>query len=1244
MSLYAMIRNAYDPVTEQFVLSEDDIEMKGHLDGNLCRCTGYKPILEAAKTFIQEDLQAQITISPSESNSEPPLEIPLPSQKKSCGRPGGCCRDSSTSSSMSHGASETEISSMSSSCKSAPQFDFLPYSPRSELIYPPALTRFTPMMVSYGSEDKTWIRPVTVTQTLEILSQRPHARLICGASEVHVDIRLKGTEEPFCVFIGDIKELSQISLSDNTLIIGGVASLSAIESECHRLQSSLGSSSASMLQAMAKILRYFGGRQIRNMASLAGNIATASPISDMNPLLQAVNATVIARTIDTETSIPMRDMFRGYRKTALPPGSLITQIRIPLTPGLRELTRSYKQAKRKDDDITIVTAAFRVRLSKDDRVEDIALAYGGMAPTTILAYNTQEALLGERWGDPQVLDATLETLRSEFPLTYDVPGGMATYRRTLAQSLFLRFWHEALSHFDPTIPLDDVQELHRHVSSGTRDLRNPHEQRVVGKPLPHLSGLKHATGQAGYVDDIPPQHRELFGAMVLSDRAHARILSVDWTPALANGLAVGYIDRHSIPADKNRWGSVIRDEPFFAEDEVFSHGQPIGMVYAETAQKAQKASQAVRVEYEDLPTVLTIDEAIAAGSFFQYGKELHKGERDIEAVLEGCDHVFEGTTRIGGQEHFYLETNAAVVVPNAEDGSMDVWSSTQNTMETQEFISHVTGTPSHQINARVKRMGGAFGGKESRSVQIACLLAIAAKKERRPMRAMLNRDEDMMTSGQRHPIQCRWKIGVTHSGKLIALSADCYNNAGYSVDMSCAVMDRCCTHLDNCYHIPNVHIRGWVCKTNTHSNTAFRGFGAPQAMFIAESYMSAAAEGLGIEVDELRRRNLYEEGQRTPFLQMIDADWHVPLLLEQVRQEARYDERREAITQFNSQHRWRKRGISLIPTKFGISFATALHLNQATATVRVYTDGSVLLHHGGTEMGQGLYTKMAQVAAQALNVPMESIYTPDTSSFQSANASPTAASSGSDLNGMAVQNACDQLNERLRPYREKLGDASMDKLAHAAYRDRVSLSATGFWKMPTIGYQYVSYSWDAIKLMSQGCACTEVELDLLTGDHTVLRTDIKMDVGRSINPAIDYGQIEGAFVQGQGLFTMEESLWTREGRLATRGPGNYKIPAFSDIPQEFNVSFLEGVSWANLRSIQSSKGIGEPPLFLGSTVLFALRDALRSARQERAVMQPLVLDSPATAERLRLAVGDELIEKSRVERREGEKEFFVTVA
>ncbi|KAL4749345.1 hypothetical protein BDW72DRAFT_194975 [Aspergillus terricola var. indicus] len=1271
MSLYAMIRNAHDPVTGQFRLSADDIESKGHLDGNLCRCTGYKPILDAAKTFIEEDLGAMPSIVESglvDTEEETEIDMDAHSgsgdtglrSSRSCGRPGGCCKDSPGTSSCS--SRETDITTPVWPDSPVPkQYDFIPYTPATELIYPPGLSKFEPELLCYGDAEQAWVKPRSVQEALGILLQYPSATLVTGASEVQVDVRFKDFRPSVSVFVGDIAELTDISWSEDmkTLYIGGSASLSDIEAECLRcipLLKAEYTGSASVLSSIARTLRYFAGRQIRNAASLAGNIATASPISDMNPLLLAVGATVHARTLVEETTIPMCEMFKGYRKTALPSGSLITKIAVPMpSKDQLEIVNAYKQAKRKDDDIAIVTAAFRVRLGPgpDYTVQEASMAFGGMAPTTVLARKTASALEGKRWGDDAVLDIVLTSLGGEFNLPYSVPGGMATYRRTLTLSLFVRFWNHVNQKLGLKYDSDLVEEIHRGISTGSRDDDNPHAQRVVGQQIPHLSALKHATGEAEYVDDMPPLHRELHGALVLSGRAHAKILSVDWTPALERG-AVGYVDHTSLPEEKNHWGPVVHDEPIFAKGEVHSHGQPIGLVYAEDAMTAQIAAKAVRVAYEDLPAILTIDEAIKANSFFNYGKELRRGAppEKIGNELDGSEYTLSGTTRIGGQEHFYLETNAAIAVPHTEDESMDVWSSTQNTMETQDFVSQVTNVPRHKINARVRRMGGAFGGKESRSVPIACIVAVAAKKARRPVRIMLNRDEDMMTSGQRHPTQCRWKVGFSREGKLLVLDADAYNNAGYSVDMSAAVMDRCLTHIDNCYYIPNVWLRGWVCKTNTHSNTAFRGFGAPQAMYIAESIISAVAEKVGISVDEIRRRNLYQVGQRTPFNQVLDEDWHVPLLLEQVREEAGYDSRKKEIERFNSEHRWRKRGIALIPTKFGISFATALHLNQASAAVRVYTDGSVLLNHGGTEMGQGLYTKMVQVAAQELRVPVDQVYTQDTSSYQTANASPTAASSGSDLNGMAIKHACDQINERLRPYREKYGeDADLGTIAKAAYRDRVNLSAAGFYKMPTIGYQWGNYS-ENVKPMyfyfTQGVVCTEVELDLLTGTHTVLRTDLKMDVGRSINPAIDYGQIEGAFVQGQGLFTIEESLWTQSGQLATRGPGAYKIPGFADIPQVFNVSFLqdnqEKTMWKTLRSIQSSKGIGEPPLFMGSSVLFALRDALSHARRERGVSEPLVLDSPATVERLRLAVGDDLVQRAQVERKDGEQGFFVAVA
>lgn len=545
-------------------------------------------------------------------------------------------------------------------------------------------------------------------------------------------------------------------------------------------------------------------------------------------------------------------------------------------------------------------------------------------------------------------------------------------------------------------------------------------------------------------------------------------------------------------------GAILTAEIFFAVDEVFTAGQPIGLILADSESQARAGARAVRIEYEDLPAILSIEEAIEQNSFFPHYRFIRSGG-DMDEAFAAADHVFEGVARMGGQEHFYLETHASIVVPKLEDGEVEVFASTQNPTETQTIVAQVTGVPANRVVVRVKRLGGGFGGKETRSMQLTGILAVGASKSKRPVRCMLNRDEDIITTGQRHPFLGRWKVGVSKEGKLLALDADIFANGGWSQDLSGAVVERGLSHIDGVYKIPNVHVRGRICKTNTVSNTAFRGFGGPQGMFISESMMEEVADRLGMPVDEFRQINLLHEGDRTHFNQVL-ADYHVPQMMAAVRKEANVEERREAVDAFNKRHRYKKRGLAMIPTKFGISF-TAIFLNQAGALVHIYHDGSILLSHGGTEMGQGLHTKMCMIAAQELGVPLDAVHISETKTDSVANTSSTAASASSDLNGMAVKNACDQLNERLQPYREKFGSkATMAELAHAAYFDRVNLSANGFYKTPDIGYtwnvdiekQTPTFPGPMFYYFTQGVALAEVEIDTLTGDFSVLRADIKM--------------------------------------------------------------------------------------------------------------------------------------------------------
>lgn len=762
MSLYALVRNAWDPEEGVFKLSERDVELEGALDGNLCRCTGYKTILEAAKTFVTQDLKGKVVDNRGkdelngdiEEDMSPSAVSQLSGSLPSCGRPGGCCRDNPASScgssttkdrssssdslekvnshSSENDSTDESLPSVSTSVssqdnlKSNPvlelggtvttqpnHYEFQPYEPGTDLIFPPSLWKHEKKPICYGDSSALWFRPTTLAQLLEIKSVFPPAKIVSGASEVVIEQRFKLVDYRVMVYVGDIDELRSSTLvqtgasetewqSLNQVALPANVPLTEVERLCKEAWTHLGKR-GQVLDALRKQLRYFGGRQIRNVATLAGNIATASPISDALPVLMASGASVTIGRLDKdnggviEEEVALSKFVKGYRRTTLTEeiqDGVLTAVRIPLPPlesHGKEVIRAYKQAKRKEDDIAIVTACFRVRLDDSGLVDDAVFSYGGMAPTTRLAPKTQTLLKGALWSDHSTLERAVDSLQKELWLPFDVPGGMAQYRTTLACSLFLRFWHESLRDLGISIELEaDVSELDHGLSGGTRDMAalpanaGTSNASTMGRPVPHLSSLAQTTGQAEYVDDIPPQSEELFCGLVLSTRSHARVISIDWSPALESPGVVGHLDHNTLSSpDLNMWGSLKHDEQFFATDTVDSHGQVIGVVLADTQLGARAAARKVKIEYEDLPALITIDQAIQAGSFFTYGKELRKGEpalqQDLSGPFEACDRVFEGTTRLGGQEQFYLETNAALAIPKSEDGQMDVWSSTQNT-------------------------------------------------------------------------------------------------------------------------------------------------------------------------------------------------------------------------------------------------------------------------------------------------------------------------------------------------------------------------------------------------------------------------------------------------------------------------------------------------------------------------------------------------------------------------------------
>jgi xanthine dehydrogenase/oxidase len=563
---------------------------------------------------------------------------------------------------------------------------FIEYKPDTELIFPPALKKYDFRPLGFGNKRKRWFRPVTLGQLLEIKSAYPNAKIIGGSTETQIEIKFKALQYPVSVYVGDIAELRQYALKEDHLEVGGNITLTDLEHVCQEALKHYGESRGQIFSAVYKQLKYFAGRQIRNVGTPAGNLVTASPISDLNPVFMAADAVVVAKTLDKEIEIPMADFFRGYRRTALPAEAVLASIRIPLTQEKNEFFRAYKQAKRKDDDIAIVTAALKLRLSDSGVVEVANLVYGGMAPTTVAAKQANAYLVGRKFAELETLEGAMNALGQDFDLQFGVPGGMASYRKSLALGFFYRFYHEVMQTLGGEADEQAVPELEREISTGREDKEAAaaYMQETLGKSNPHVAALNQVTGAAQYTDDIPPMKNELYGCLVLSKVAHAKLVSVDPSPALDIPGVVDYVDKNDMPNPKaNRWGAPHFEELFFAEDTVYTAGQPIGLVLATSAARAAEGARAVKVEYEELPAVFTIEEAIEKESFYNYFREIKKG--DPEEEFKKCDYVFTGTARMGGQEHFYLETNASVVIPKSENGEMEIWSSTQNPNEAWVF-------------------------------------------------------------------------------------------------------------------------------------------------------------------------------------------------------------------------------------------------------------------------------------------------------------------------------------------------------------------------------------------------------------------------------------------------------------------------------------------------------------------------------------------------------------------------------
>jgi xanthine dehydrogenase molybdopterin binding subunit/xanthine dehydrogenase small subunit len=1105
------------------------------LAGNLCRCTGYRPIREAMERAVA---------CPAPSDPRPPLQVPdLP-----------------------------------------------------------------PAQVRHGEE--FFERPTSMEALLRARAADPAAVLVAGATELGVEVNKKLRRMGHLISVEGVPSLQAVRRETDGWHIGGAASLTAVEEAV-----------AAEVPPVAKMLAVFASRQIRNRATLAGNLVTASPVGDMAPVLLSLGAEVRLASVDGARALPLRDFFVGYRRTAMAPHEILEAVRIPITappPGGRIVQDAFKVSKRREMDIAIVAAGFWVALDADGRVVDARLAYGGVAALPVRAYKTEAWLQGKAW-EPALAEAAAPLLRDEFSPIDDVRGG-ALFRRELAASLF-----EKLLHGERSLAQD---------APPTYAPTSPSPPPPASYALRHESALGHVTGRAQYTEDAALRRPMLELWPVCAPHAHARIVSRDVTRALAVPGVHAVLLAEDVPG-LNDVGAIRHDEALLADREVSFHGQMVAVVVGESQAACREGAAAVEVVYEPLPALLSIEAAMAANSYHTEGSAIRRG--DATAALATSPRRLRGSLSIGGQEHFYLETHAASA-ELGDDGDVHVVSSTQHPSEVQACVAHVLGLPRHKIVVQSPRMGGAFGGKETQGNAWAALAALGASRTGRPCRVQCDRDVDMTVTGKRHPFRAEFDVGFADDGRLLALDVRLVSDGGWALDLSESICDRAQFHIDNCYYVPHLTVQGRVAKTHHVSHTAFRGFGGPQGMVVIEDILDRVARRCGLPPEVVRERNLYHgtgETNTTHYGQLIE-DNRIQKIWHTLKQSADWSARRAAVDAFNRQSLRIKRGLAITPVKFGISF-TASFLNQAGALVLLYRDGSAQVNHAGTEMGQGLYTKIVGVVMRELGLPADKIRVMKTQTDKIPNTSATAASSGADLNGAAVAAACRILRERLARVALALwGDAdgtpegvvfadglvtrgdlptalALPHLCEQAYLQGTPLSATGFYRTPDLSYDRARGRGKPFHYFACGAAVTEIELDGYTGMKKVLRTDILHDVGDSLNPGIDRGQIEGGFVQGMGWLTGEELKWDSQGRLLTHSASTYQIPTLSDAPMDFRVALLPDA--ATTHTIHGSKAVGEPPLMLAISVREALRDAVAALRGA-APGEEVALPSPATHEQL----------------------------
>ena len=1212
MSMYALLRSkGREKVTEE--------EIQDALAGNLCRCTGYRPIVSSftqfAGAYADDVLNGLVEVPDAALDGDVKV---CPSTGKPCSCSGGGCSNNETSAAV-----------------------------KGDLIFPPALVMREPVAFVDHGELVVWYAPKDLDEAMRIMKDVTDATLVCGHTSRAIRKKAPEGQCQHLIFVGKIPELTRIDIQDEYVTIGAANTVADLSSLCIKVAGSdtLPEEKKSFFRAIQSQLKWFASPAIRNTGSLGGNLTATRGVSDLVPLFIAAGAVYKIASPSGQRSVAAADFYLDTGGIDLQAGEVLVDISLPFSRPFEYLVE-FKQAQRRGNAFAIVNSGMRVWFENQNGswlVKEACIAYCGVSSSVVSAKNTSEFLKGKELSS-SILEEALNAIKSEVDIPENAMGGMVDYRKSLVVSFLKRGLArvsnqlqqdtQSKSHaYKSPLDSDLVMSVDRHRVDATKGLQyfdasgGPD---AAGKPYPHQSAELHTTGEAVYIADMPLPTGTLHAWLILSEKPHANIKAIDTTAAMEVPGVVSVHLARDIPGI-NLVGCIVVNEEMFASETVTCVGHMLGVVAAETLEAAKKGASAVKIDYEELEPIFSIEEAIEKNSTLDCPESMlsHYSCGDVDAAFaEPGLIITEGEFRLGGQEHFYIEPHGHLVVPGEED-EIVVHGMTQCPETCQTSISRLLGIPNHKVNVKVKRVGGGFGGKETRSNYYATAAAIAAYYSRRPVSILLDRQTDLQITGKRHPFLTKYKAACTPDGKIVACDIQLFLNGGNTLDATGGTRIKALIGLDSAYKIPHFRAQGTLCKTNLPSNTAFRGFGTPEATFIMENILEKLSKAANMDYKTFLEVNLYKDGDTTPYGQLL-TDFTLRDCWNQAIEKSQYEERRIQVDEFNKKHKYLKRGLSVVPLKYGIGYET-LFLNAGGATVRIYQeDGTVLVSHGGVELGQGLNTKISQLVAHELGVPFASVICSERSTGKIPNASPTSGSMTSDLNGAAAVNACRELMKGLKPVMDEMPNASFKEVVQEAYQRRISLCAHGFYSTPEVNGigndRPLNYYTNAV-------AVTEVEVDTLTGDYIPLRTDIVFDVGRSINPAIDIGQIEGGFVQGMGWTTTEELVWgdnehpwiKEKGKLYSTAL-RYKIPNVFQIPKDFRVTLIRNAGCPKTPLVYRSKAIGEPPFCLGTSVFWAIKDAIYARRKESGALGWTRMDSPCTPERVRMACDDDILQ------------------